>query len=418
MHADSSALYEKISSLIDSSPQARITFAQFMEIVLYDLSFGYYSARARQIGSDGDYYTSPHLGAHFGELLAEQFFDMWQSLSQPDPFSLVEMGAGQGMLAGDILIYIRNQYPAFFQCLDYTIVEISPVLRSVQKDLLHKLDDLEDKVQWKSFEKLSKRSITGCIFSNELVDAFPVHVVEVHNRTLSEVYVVASHDYRGNGDRFQEEVGELSTSDITDYLSRLGNNFESEVYPDGYRTEVNLASVDWIKALSEILLQGYLLTIDYGYSNSQYYSPRRSCGTLACYHRHSVRDNPYLQLGEQDITAHVNFTALEYWGARFGLQRLGFTRQGPFLMSLGLGKKLAELPILSGADRTTKIQDMLHRRHALHLSIHPHGLGNWGVLIQGKGLNSEQLATPLRGLADAAKTAEDWCTMPSSVDVI
>ena len=408
-----SALYEKMIRLIDSNPQARITFAQFMEIVLYDLRHGYYSAHAKKIGSYGDYYTSPHLGPHFGELLAEQFFDMWQSLGYPNPFSLVEIGSGQGVLAGDILMYIKNQYPFFFQCLRYVTIEISPALRSFQQRVLHSCNSLGEKIQWKSFKDISKTSIVGCIFSNELVDAFPVHLVEVHNRQLREIYVSASSDI-SNLTHFQEEVGELSTSSIAEYLSRLGTNLESGLYPNGYRTEVNLAAIDWIKTVADKLLQGYLLTIDYGYSNSQYYSPKRSRGTLACYYRHTVRDNPYLQLGEQDITTHVNFTALEYWGEYFGLQRLGFTRQGPFLMALGLGEKMAELSLPQETARGTNIQEILHRRHALHLSIHPHGLGNWGVLIQGKGLSEQQLAVPLRGLADAAEIAEDWCAMPLS----
>ena len=414
MDAHNSVLYEKIKSLIDSHPQARITFAQFMEIVLYDSRYGYYSAHAKTIGSYGDYYTSPHLGSHFGELLGEQFFDMWQLLGCPNPFSLVEMGSGQGVLAGDILVYIKNTYPLFLHSLRYIMIEISPKLRSFQKKLLHSLTGFEGKIQWKSLDEISKNSIVGCIFSNELVDAFPVHLVEIQNRMLNEIYVVASQHDKGCVAHFQEEVGELSTSRIADYFSRLGTHFESEVYPNGYRTEVNLVSVDWLKAMSEKLLYGYLLTIDYGYSNSQYYSPKRSRGTLACYHRHSVSDNPYLQLGEQDITAHVNFTALEYWGELFGLQRLGFTRQGPFLMSLGLGQKLAELSISPDAAAPTDIQDILHRRHTLHVLMNPHGLGNWGVLIQGKGLSAKQLAVPLRGLANAAATAEDWCTMASS----
>ena len=390
-------LCEAIAHRIAISPQKRITFAEYMDMVLYHPDHGYYSTKAINLGKQGDFFTSVHLGADLGELLAVQFVQMWEILGRPMPFSLVEMGAGQGLLALDLLKYLQHQYPDFFTALDYLIVEKSPVLRQEQQQRLQ-----EFSVSWCNIEEIASNSITGCFFSNELVDAMPVHQFIVEQGKLWEIYVTTQQESRvkSQGSRvnsptvplFVEVKGELSTQQLVEYFDLVKVNVSA--YSDGYRSEVNLASLEWLGMVADRLQRGYLLTIDYGYTNSRYYNLRRSQGTLQCYYPHQRHNNPYINIGQQDITAHVDFTALERWGERCGLDKVGFTQQGLFLMALGLGERIAAL---SYSDQL--ISQVLHRRDALHQLLDPLGLGGFGVLVQSKGLTKAEATQPLKGLS-------------------
>jgi SAM-dependent MidA family methyltransferase len=391
------ALGNLIARQIAESFQQKITFAEYMNLALYHPLQGYYASNAAKIGTQGDFFTSPHLGADFGELLAEQFVQMWEIMGQPDRFTLVEMGAGQGLLAMDVLRYLRRRYPEFFQALRYIIIERATALIAEQKHQLKELlEEMGSRLCWSTFEELPP-SIAGCFFSNELVDALPVHQVIVDAGQLKEIYVTTHPDHTGN-DQFEETIGELSTPHLAEYFDQIGINLLSGAYPDRYRTEVNLAALDWISTVAAKLHQGYVLTIDYGYPSERYYNPVRSQGTLQCYYRHARHTDPYIHIGQQDITAHVNFTALERQGERCGLRSLGFTKQGLFLMALGLGDRLATLGQSTATD-PQEVLNSLRRREALHQLIDPMmGLGNFGVLIQSKNLEDTE---PLRGLKQA-----------------
>ena len=373
-------LCEVIAEQIAKSPKQRITFAEFMDLALYHPQQGYYATNQSGQGIQSDFFTSPHLGSDFGELLAQQFAQMWEILGCPASFTLIEMGAGQGLLVQDILRYLHKHYFSCFEALQYIVVEKSPALAAEQQRRFGKFAESWGRLTWQTWEEIPRDSIVGCCFSNELVDAFPVHQVMRVGETLQEIYVEAS---------FRETVGELSTSKLLDYFESVGVNLTDQKYPEGYRSEVNLQALDWLEIVSDRLHQGYILTIDYGYSAQRYYSPTRTQGTLQCYYQHAHHDNPYQAIGRQDITAHVNFTALERWGEQFELQNLGFTQQGLFLMALGLGDRLAAL---SNPDSTQSLQDILSRRESLHALMNPMGLGNFGVLIQGKRLNETQLS--------------------------
>ncbi|WP_088241756.1 class I SAM-dependent methyltransferase [Calothrix rhizosoleniae] len=384
-------LCEAIARHITTSPQQKITFAEYMDLVLYHPQYGYYSTQAAKLGKEGDFFTSVHLGADFGELLAEQFVQMWELLGKPEPFHLVEMGAGQGYLALDILKYIQQQYPDFFQCLDYIIVERSLTLRQIQQEKL-----LEFPVNWQTLEIISSNSIIGCFFSNELVDAMPVHQFTIHGGELQEIYVT-TRELAGDKERskfsqylFAEVTGEPSTPQLHSYFESLGIDIYH--YPDEYQSEVNLAALQWLSIVADRLQRGYVLTIDYGYSDNRYYNPRRSQGTLQCYWHHQRHNNPYINIGQQDITAHVDFTALEKWGDRCGLKSVGFTQQGLFLMALGLGQRIASLSYTE-----QPISQVLHRRDSLHQLLDPLGLGGFGVLLQTKGLQETDVSQPLKG---------------------
>lgn len=389
----SEQLKQAIAQTIQNSDRNQITFAHFMELALYHPQFGYYSSSDRIIGPQGDFVTSPHMGHDFGQLLAEQFADMWTQLNQPKPFTLVEMGAGQGLVATDVLEHLQTHYPDCFECLRYIVVEKSSALRAEQQKRLAHWQDKGISLSWQTLDELTEGSIVGCAFSNELVDAFPVHWVEWHQE-LKEMWVSVE------GDRFIPTLGELSTPTLRTYFEKAGIDL-SQDYADGYRTEVNLAALDWLTQVSKCLEKGYLLTIDYGYTAQRYYSPARREGTLQCYYSHSHHNDPFAHVGEQDITAHVDFTALETVGESVELEKVGFTQQALFLMALGLGDRLAKLsqPLSPEKTATGKtIQAVMMRREALQQLISPMGLGNFGVLIQAKGLTKTEIAKPLKGL--------------------
>ena len=363
-----------------------------MELALYHPQFGYYSTRQSILGPQGDFITSPHMGHDFGETIAEQFVDMWQALEQPKPFTLVEMGAGQGLVAADVLAYLQKEYPGCFACLQYVVVEKSAALRSEQKKRLSYWQEQGVQLSWQTLAEIPDQSIIGCMFSNELVDAFPVHWVETRDQSLHEMWVGV------NEKGLMPVLAKLSTPQLQTYFDQVGIDLSD--YPNGYRTEVNLAALDWLKTVSERMKRGYVLTIDYGYAAQRYYSKARNQGTLQCYYRHAHHDDPFSSVGEQDITAHVDFTALENWGREAGLTQVGFTQQGLFLMALGLGDRLSALsyPTSNQAATSQNIQSIMMRREALQQLISPMGFGNFGVLIQSKGLTPKEIARPLKGL--------------------
>lgn len=382
---DNINLIKVIADRIDNCPQQRITFADYMTSVLYHPQHGYYASNAERISESGDFLTSPHLADDFGEMLAIQLYQIWQILGEPQLFSIVEMGAGQGLLAAQILDYASRVYPDFFQSINYIIIETAPAMIIAQQS---KLIDLP--VRWCEWTEISDRSIVGCFLSNELIDAFGVHQVVVVEDKLKEVYVTIGDKERV----FNETIDELSTAKLNEYWQLNQINLLSGKYPDGYRTEVNLAALEWLEQVFKKLQRGYIISIDYGYTADRYYNPMRTQGTLQCYYQHAHHHDPYINIGNQDLTAHVDFTALQNQGELLGLQTVGFIQQGMFLMALGLGERIATISS-SGGD----IQSLLRRRQNLHQLIDPMGLGKFGVLIQSQGLISKEQQISLNGLS-------------------
>lgn len=383
-----------ISERIAASPQQRITFAEYMDLALYHPQYGYYNGDRPNIGKGGDFITSPHWSADFAEVLGEQFVEMWQILGKPDAFTIVEMGAGLGTFAANVLQYLQRQYPDLFKILEYIIVEISPVLQAEQQQ---NLDDFNKTVKWCNWEEIANNSLVGCFFSNELVDAFPVHQFILEKSQIREIYVATSAEQnKQSGSNFIEVSGEISNPKIAEYFDLVGIDLSASVYGDGYRSEVNLAALDWIKTVSEKLQRGYVLTIDYGHPAHRYYNPRRTEGTLQCYYRHRYHSNPYINVGRQDLTAHADFTALEKQGELCGLEVMGFTQQALFLMVLGVGDRIASLS--ANDAQVLDLATFLRRREALHQLIDPMGLGGFGVLVQCKGLSVDEKGEKVKGL--------------------
>jgi SAM-dependent MidA family methyltransferase len=382
--SNSQKLQQILVAQINDSPHQRITFAEYMELVLYHQQYGYYNSGVVSIGAKGDFFTSASLGKDFGELIAVQLQEMWQNLGCPNPFYVVEMGAGNGQLAQDILGFIQNNNQQFIQALKYIIVERSPALRQVQQELLKPFTALD--LTWKNWSDIADDSITGCFFSNELIDAFPVHLITKQQQQLQEVYLSLEQE------QLTQTIAPLSTTKINEYFDLVGINLLEKEYPDDYLTEVNLDALDWLATVAVKLQRGYILTIDYGYTADKYYRPARSQGTLQCYYQHRRHNNPYVNLGYQDLTAHVDFTALQRQGELCNLKTIGFTQQGLFLMALGLGDRLNEL-----STGKYGIAEIFQRRDALHQLIDPTGLGGFWVLLQGKNLTVKEHS--LQGLA-------------------
>ncbi|HTN44378.1 MAG TPA: SAM-dependent methyltransferase [Nitrospiria bacterium] len=353
--------------------KGRMTFARFMERALYDPEEGYYTSSGERIGLGGDYYTSPEVHPIFGRLLAKQIRQMETLLPGPGPFTILEMGAGKGLLARDILAGLKTDAPEDFRRFRYAVIERSPAMAARQKALLA-FSDLASPVRWYSDieEVQAGGSLVGCVLSNELVDAFPVHRVVATKDGLDEIYVDV------DGDRFVETREVPSTPDLEAYFKRLKIRLA-----EGQRAEVNLEAARWIREVGKALDLGFVITIDYGYPASELFAPHRKKGSLLCYYRHTVNDDPYARIGEQDITAHVDFTGLARAGAEAGLSVTGFTNQLNFLMSLGIAREMERFDPESPEMLSVK---RLLARESMG--------GVFKVLIQHKGLTPP----PLEGL--------------------
>jgi SAM-dependent MidA family methyltransferase len=353
-----------------------ITFETFMEMALYEPDLGYYSSDRIEIGKAGDYYTSQHLHPVFGAMLGKQLEEMWDIMGKPRVFYAIEPGAGEGYMCHDILTFLKDR--DIVSSLKYVIIEPHSFLKSKQQERLKAFGDY---VQWLPSLK-GLNSVAGCILSNELLDAFPVHVVEMED-ALKEVYVTVESETG-----FSEVGGPISTQAIADYLDEF-----SIQLPRGYRTEINLRIKDWLQEAGDVLSEGFVLTIDYGYSTDEFYSDERNRGTLLCYHRHQFNENPYQHIGEQDLTAHVNFSSVKKWGEAHGLKTLGFCPQGTYLVSLGIDVIIADLY------RNSK--DYLFEVAKIKRLIFPGTLGETHrVLVQYKGSADPDLTGfKLRNLA-------------------
>lgn len=337
----------------------RITFAKYMSMALYDPDFGYYTSGRKTVGTDGDFITSASLGPAFGAMVAEWIASRYADMGYPNDFEVVEIGAGKGLLCASIMVHLRDSYAALYDSITYRIIE-TPILRETLAPFGQSLtDEFPGKILMSdSIDDLADGSITGCVISNELPDAFQVHLVSTAEGALVEIYVTL------NGDEFVEMVGEPSSPAIVDYFRDLSISL-----PDGYRTEVNLEATDWIRKTAGKLNRGFVLTIDYGYTAEEYYSLERKTGTLVCYYRHTYNENPYIRIGLQDITTHVDFTSLINAGRSAGLTVSAFTSQREFLMSQEIHVYLRANP---------------SQRCVAQALMDPNGLGGFRVLIQQK----------------------------------
>jgi len=359
-----------------------ITFARFMELALYHPEHGYYSTTKAKIGRDGDFYTAPSVSPLFGATIARQMEEMWRLAGQPHVWSIVEFGPGTGKLAGDIMDAIIKDHPVFYRVTDYNLVEISPGLKERQRQELAG-HEAAPRFRWlDSLAALNPAGFDGCILANELVDAFPVHLVEQSNGRLEELFVTL--DEQNN---FTLQAANPSTESIAAYFNMQG------VKPaEGHRAEVNLYAAGWLADLSQYLNRGFVLLIDYGAGARDLYGPHRINGTVRSFYKHKLIGNPLVNAGKQDITAHVNFSALAIQGQKAGLQPLGLISQPRFLINLGI------FDTVSTHNDYTYNREISKKTMAIKQLVMPGGMGDiFKVLIFSRGIEPPPRLTGLAG---------------------
>jgi SAM-dependent MidA family methyltransferase len=339
-----------------------VSFAWFMEQALYHPEFGYYSSGQGQIGRRGDYFTNVSVGPLFGRMLAGQFAEMWEIMDRPGDFTIVEQGAHHGDFAKDVLEAVRESSPEFFAALRYCVLEPFPILETRQREVLA---EFADKLSWrKSISDLE--SFAGVHFSNELLDAMPVHLI---SREGDEDWKERLVDESGDG--FTFVTGPISNEKLRRYLERVPRSGEGL-----YETEVNLASLDWVESVSQKLRRGFVLAVDYGYPRAEFYAPERAMGTLQCRAGHRTVSSPLVEIGRADITAHVDWTSLAERAEASGLTLTGFTDQHHFITGL----------LMRLAPRESE-------RRALQTLLHPELLGTrFQFLLLGKKIPEPQLS--------------------------
>ena len=305
-----------------------LPFDRYMELALYAPGLGYYVNGRRKLGEGGDFVTAPELSPVFGACVANQ---VAECLGHMDGGSVLEFGAGSGRLAADMLLQLAR-----LESLPrrYLILEVSPDLRALQRaTLAERVPQLLDRVEW--LDGMPAAGFVGVVVANELLDAMPVHRFRRGADGWQEL-AVAMRD-----ESFEDHWTAVHSPGLVEALARL---WPGDVdVAEGYSSEINLRLGPWLAALASRLERGYLLLIDYGYTQREYYHPERRQGTLICHFRHRAYADPYLLPGLQDITANVDFSAVAQSAVSAGMQLAGYTTQAHFLIDNGLDRQVSEL---------------------------------------------------------------------------
>nr|WP_242482449.1 SAM-dependent methyltransferase [Thiocystis violacea] len=345
-----------------------LPFDRFMELALYAPGLGYYVAGAQKFGPSGDFVTAPEVSPLFGRCLGNQCAEVLAALGGGD---ILEIGAGSGTLATQIL----GQLLEIGTLPDrYRILEPSPDLQQRQRERLRdELPPLADRCEWLTDFPTAFR---GVVVANEVLDAMPVHRFRIGEAgELLEVFV------RDGAGVLTETAAVPRSADLAEAVAALGA--EGLALTHGYSSEINLRLPPWLRALAGSMAAGLALLIDYGYPRSAYYQPDRHMGTLMCHHRHQAHDDPYRLPGLQDITAHVDFTAVAEAGVGAGFDLEGFTTQAHFLIGCGIDRLMAkseDAPDLGAGAKQLLLPTAMGER--------------FKVMGLGKGLS-----TPLSGFA-------------------
>jgi SAM-dependent MidA family methyltransferase len=356
-----------------------ITFARFMELALYAPELGYYQTPARRPGRGGDFLTAPEATPLFGITIARQIAECWELLGDPNRFVIREYGAGIGGLAYDILAGLSEASPGAFDAAEYRLVEISeeriaPALAAMDEVGLG--NKVEAELAGEALEP-----VEGVVIANEVADALPVHRLIWRNGEMRELWT----GWRGGW--FTDVERPLATEAV-ELAQRILEIIESP--QDGDRFDVSPGAQSWMRSVASGISRGFALVIDYGYPTGELYAPSRRDGLVRGYAGHTVTDNPYLRVGKQDLTAHVDFDALARAGLESDLRLAGLTTQAEFLSALGMG----ELLVAIQQDPEMTFEQYLAAQAAVLRLIDPGGLGRFRVLAMTKGIELDQ---PLRG---------------------
>lgn len=380
-------LVERIRAEIAAS--GPMTFARFMERALYEPDLGYYRSPTARPGRGGDFLTAPETHPVFGRALARQLDELWGILGRPGAFIVQEHGAGGGTLAVSILDGLRLEGSALLETVRYEAVEVEGA-REAEVAVSLAEAGFGEVLLRRPADKTAEEPIVGCILANEVADALPVHRVARRDGRLREVYI----DWQD--DALAEVLGEPSTAALAERLDA-----ERVELAEGQRAEISLAVDSWIEAVAAGLRRGLLLIIDYGYPAAELYGPRRTGGTLLAYVNHRAHDDVLLNVGRQDLTAHVDVTAIKRAAARAGLASVGATSQAEFLAGLGITEIVAE----AQRDPATTLESYLALRSGVMRLLDPAVSGGFKVLGFGRDLPP---GTELRGFA--------WRLRPASPD--
>jgi len=340
-----------------------ISFSRFMELALYAPALGYYSAAQAKFGKAGDFVTAPEISPLFAQCMANQIAQVLEQLGSGD---VLEAGAGAGTLAAQTLRALDRlgQLPR-----RYFILELSAGLRALQQHTIEQqAPQLLERVQW--LDALPPPGFRGVVIGNELLDAMPVTRFHLNGRQVTELHV------RWSGTRF-EWCEQPADSNIDARARNL-------VSGAGYVSEIGLHAQAWTRSIGAHLDQGIVLLLDYGFPRAEFYHPQRNAGTLMCHYRHRAHDDPLILVGLQDITAHVDFTAIAEAAGDVGLRVLGYASQAAFLIGCGL----TELAIES-----TDLRPQMEQAQAITKLTAPHEMGELVKAIAlGRGVRE-----PLRG---------------------
>jgi SAM-dependent MidA family methyltransferase len=358
-----------------------IPFSRYMELCLYHPELGYYTRNAEQFGKAGDFYTSSDVHAVFGRLLARQFEEMWRVLGSPKQIEVVELGPGRGLFARDVLDWSEKKFPEFFCALRYTLVESSPALRKkLQENLGERIEAGRAVLAGEAsasdgpvpiISRTLSAQVPVIVFANEFFDALPVEVISDKGQLAIDV----------NDGRLVERWLPASVEAL-EFLDRYA------VHPEaGERIEAPLTAQRYMKAIAESVGQGFLLAIDYGYTREEQLAGRHR-GTVSAYRKHSVSANVFEAPGEQDVTAHVNFTALAAEAERGGMQAEKLVTQSQFLMGIGEGNQFAD-----AFEECRLPQERAKVALQLKHLVTPAGMGeSFHVLVASRGVEGAGLA--------------------------
>ena len=370
------SLREKIEREIRE--RGPIPFSRYMEMCLYDPEFGYYSKPAEKFGKAGDFYTSSDVHAVFGRLLARQFEEMWHALDSPQVLELRELGPGRGLFAQDVLDCSQKKFPEFFRSLRYSLVESSAALRDRLRGTLgkHIASGKAGVLDARSQARSEDAGLPTIVFANEFFDALPVEV-------LSDKGALSIDTRDG---QFVESWAPASSEELA-FLDRYGVHPES-----GGRTEVCLGAARQMSQIAASIERGFFIAIDYGYTRGEQLAGRH-LDTVMTYREHAASPNPYEAPGEQDITAHVNFTALAAAAERGGMRAHKLLTQSQFLIGIGERNQFAD-----AFEECRLPQERAKVALQLKHLVTPAGMGEtFHVLVASKGVEAAR-AEGLSGL--------------------
>lgn len=364
-----------------------IPFAEFMELALYHPELGYYRQPERKPGRGGDFITSPELHPFFGNTLARQVAETWDALDQPHRLVVREHGASSGGLAYDILVALHEKAPDVLAAIDYRLIDVNAHRMEEAITAMAEVG-FAGKVTAEHPDHMTPEA--GLVIGNEVADALPVNRFVVRDGAIREVLVGLE------GEAFSD----IESDPEAGLLATIQKHFATNnvALPEGARFEFSPAAAAWMRSVGENLTRGIAVVIDYGYDAVTLYRDHRLEGTLRGYHQHTATDNPYIRVGEQDLTAHVDFTWLAHAAESVGMSSLGLTTQGDYLTRLGLGEWLMELQMQPDAI----YEEYALAQNATMRLIDPAGLGRFGVLGLSKGL-----AADFRGLGFSPRTVAE-----------